>query len=151
MVGSQWYISFGSSNLIVERRDTHIRSSQWSPNPSAMAIHCAKSIKGRPLRKTSLTYIQLYIQNSAIYEFNSMYPKTLHECSTDTAELNWTCPTMNAFRTNFEGHDSQRDFWIFSTLLLNIQNLHCSTNRQRQKPLQTPFFENLNIPSLLFK
>ena len=39
----------------------------------AIVIHREKSKAPGPLRKTLLTYIQLYIQNSAFDEFNLIY------------------------------------------------------------------------------
>ena len=62
-----------------------------------------------------------------------MYTKTLQECST---ELNRTRSNMKPSERVFEGHDSQRDVWIFSTLLLKIQYVYCF--REQQTRTKTP-------------
>ena len=62
-----------------------------------------------------------------------MYTKTLQECST---ELNRTRSNMKPSVRVFEGHNSQRDVWIFSTLLLKIQYVYCF--REQQTRTKTP-------------
>ena len=105
-----------------------------------MAIHCAKSIKGRPLRKTSLTYIQLYIQNSAFDEFNSIFSKKHY----NNTVLNWIkhvqqwTPSERVLRATTLKETSEsvhRFFWRFKTCIVP------GTTDKDKKPYKPPFFK----------